>query len=202
MNTTVNTEPILRINDVFWTLQGEGANWGRRALFVRMPFCNLTCSWCDTQFNSFKKWTYDEFLDVAQSEPSKFAVLTGGEPMMNKQSPEVVKLLKSMGFEIACETNGMFPIIDGIDFATISPKRDSEYFVHDNNFSKAAEFKYVVDEGFNFSVLDRHKDSHARLYLSTEFGNFEKSVQLIIAYIKENPRWRLSLQTHKWIKVP
>lgn len=192
----------LRINDVFWTVQGEGTNWGRRALFVRMPFCNLACSWCDTTFNSYKKWTEEEFASFAKSEPSRFAVLTGGEPMMNKQSPAVVKILKDLGFEVACETNGVFPIIEGIDFATVSPKRDADYDIHESNLERAAEFKYVVDEGFDFSILDRHKGTKARLSLSPEFGMFEKSVALILDYIKEHPEWRLSLQTHKWIKVP
>ena len=76
----------LNINDAFWTFQGEGANAGKRALFVRMPFCNLACTWCDTEFNSFKRWSLNEFNDLATSEPSRFAVITGGEPMLNKHT--------------------------------------------------------------------------------------------------------------------
>ncbi len=64
------------------------------------------------------------------------------------------------------------------------------------------EFKYVVDEGFDWTILDRHKDSLARKSLSPEFGRFEESLKEIQEYIKENPEWRISLQTHKWMKVP
>jgi 7-carboxy-7-deazaguanine synthase len=193
----------VNINDVFWTVQGEGENWGRRALFVRMPFCNLSCSWCDTSFNTFKKWTEAEFKQFAQLETGRFAVLTGGEPSMNKHSPVVIKWLKDLGFEIAIESNGTFPIPEGIDFITVSPKRDADYDVHPSNWDRVDEFKYVVDEGFDFKILERHNNQHRpRLSLSPEYNNFHNSLKLITEYTKEHPRWRISLQTHKWMKVP
>ncbi len=200
----MNDQAELRINNIFHTIQGEGFNWGRRALFVRMPFCNLKCSWCDTEFNTFGKYGHLEFMELARSEATRFAVLTGGEPMANKQSPIVIEILKNMGFEIAVETNGMFPIMNGIDFATISPKRDGGYKIHQGNewLQIPHEFKYVVDAGFDWSILARHKDSTARKSLSPEFGRFHESIQEIAAYIKENPAWRISLQTHKWMNVP
>jgi 7-carboxy-7-deazaguanine synthase len=191
----------LRLNDVFWTLQGEGANWGRRALFVRMPFCNLACSWCDTSFNSYKKWSEEDFVAFAKQEPGRFAVITGGEPTINKQTPRVIELLKGQNFEIAIESNGTFPIPAHVDFATVSPKRDSGYDIHPNNMS-ADEFKYVVDDEFDFSILDRHQGSLSKLSLSPEFTKFNDNVQKILAYIKEHPEWRLSLQTHKWLGIP
>jgi 7-carboxy-7-deazaguanine synthase len=195
---------MFNINDVFWTFQGEGQNWGRRALFVRMPFCNLACSWCDTSFNTFRKWSEKELSEFAQSESTRFAVITGGEPTMNKHTPGVIRVLKDLEFELAIESNGAFPIPDGIDFVTISPKRDNDYDVHPDAFERAREFKYVVDEGFDFKILDRHMKSEygPRLSLSPEFGNFEKSMQMIRSYIILNPHWRFSLQTHKWLNIP
>jgi len=196
-------EELLKLNDVFHTLQGEGVNAGRRALFVRLPFCNLKCSWCDTSFNSYQDWTREKFIQFATQEPNRFAVVTGGEPTMNKQTPKVIKILKELGFEIAVESNGNFAIPDGIDFVTISPKRDAEYQVHPHAWEKASEFKYVVDDGFDFTLLDRHDVKDGKRYsLSPEFGNLEKSIELILEYIAKNPTWRLSLQTHKWIKIP
>lgn len=193
---------MLNINDVFWTVQGEGANSGRRALFVRMPFCNLACSWCDTTFDTFKKWSEEEFLKFAQAEPARFAVITGGEPTMNKHTPSVIALLKSVGFEVAIETNGTFAIPEDVDFVTVSPKRDADYEIHQNALERASEFKYVVDAGFDWKLLDRHRETKARLSLSPEFNDFENNVKEILNYIKENPSWRISLQTHKWIRVP
>jgi organic radical activating enzyme len=191
-----------KINDLFWTFQGEGREWGRRALFVRLPYCNLKCSWCDTEFNSFTKYTRKEFLDVLDQERSRFAVITGGEPMMNKQTPQIVAELQHRGFFIACESNGTFPIVDGIDFVTVSPKKDAQYKISADAFAKAHEFKYVVDEGFDFEMLKRHNTTDGRRYsLSPEFNNFNQQVKVIENFIIDNPTWRLNLQTHKWIGV-
>lgn len=200
---SVDQEVVVNINDLFWTFQGEGLHWGRRALFVRMPFCNLACPWCDTTFNSFNKVTEAEFKAFATQEPARFAVVTGGEPMMNKHTPQVVKMLKELGFTVACESNGTFPIVHGIDFVTVSPKRESNYVITHDARTKVHELKLVVDEGFDFAVADNFSDlpSCVLLTLSPEFGNFEKSIERITAYIKENPRWKISLQTHKWMNV-
>lgn len=193
----------LLINDVFWTFQGEGANAGRRALFVRMPYCNLHCSWCDTSFNSYKRWTEEEFVKFANQERAGFAVLTGGEPTMNKQLPRIIELLKKEHFVIAVESNGTFPVPAGIDFVTISPKRDANYAVDPDAWIKASEFKYVVDEGFDFNFAKRHNVDDGRRYsLSPEFNKMQESLLKIYEFIKENPGWRISLQTHKWMAIP
>lgn len=198
----------LFINDIFWTFQGEGANWGRRALFVRMPYCNLACSWCDTTFNSYNRWQIDDFKNFAKQEPARFAVITGGEPMMHRHTPRVVKLLSELHFTIACETNGTFPIVDGIDFVTCSPKKDAEYYVHPDAYHKVKEFKYVVDKDFDFSILERHKQDevHVKHRLSPEFNNLQENVKAIENYLisssVRHPEWCLNLQTHKWIGVP
>lgn len=222
---------LLKINDLFWTIQGEGANAGRRSLFIRMPYCNLACAWCDTTFNAYTTLSDSDFTKFATQERGKFAVITGGEPMLNKQTPRVITLLKTLGFEIACESNGMFPILEGIDFATVSPKRFSQekkmpwpdktevisdakrepnapvmypaYYVHPQALERASEFRYVVDLEFDFALLDRHDTKDGRRYsLSPEFGNFKSSVARIIDYVSQNPDWRLSLQTHKWLGIP
>lgn len=194
----------LHICDIFHTLQGEGENAGRRSLFVRMPYCNLACSWCDTQFNSYKKMSAGDLRDFALKEKCRFAVITGGEPMMHKHTPRVVNILKDLGFEIACETNGTFPIVANIDFVTCSPKRfqPNPYFVHPDAWDRVHEFKYVVDKEFDFNVLKRH-DPGARSYirhtLSPEWTDFAENSARIIDFIKENPRWRMSVQTHKFL---
>lgn len=194
---------MLNINNVFWTFQGEGQQWGRRALFVRMPFCNLACSWCDTTFNSFVKWTEEDFKAFATQESARFAVVTGGEPMMHKHTQRVVDILKELGFYVACETNGTFAPVNGMDYITCSPKRDADYDIHKDMFDKVSEYKYVVDTGFDWKVLDKHDVNDGKFYsLSPEFGRFKESLQEIFEYIKANPKWRISLQTHKWMEVP
>lgn len=200
---------MIRLNDIFHTVQGEGRHVGRRALFVRLPLCNLACSWCDTKFDTWADWTTEAFLEVCKSEPTRFAVITGGEPTMNKDAPQLIARLKSLGFEIAVETNGHFPIPHGIDWVCCSPKRDrfkdrEPFFIHEQVWDKANEFKYVVDDGFEFGALDRHKDNawNAHLWLSPEHTNWKRNVDRILEYTKANPQWRLNLQTHKLIGVP
>ncbi len=195
----------VRLNDLFWTIQGEGKNWGKRSLFVRMPFCNLACSWCDTTYNTFKKVTLDELKEFALQEKSRYAVITGGEPMMNKDTPKVIQLLQSLGFIISCESNGSFPILNGIDFATVSPKRDNDYAIHEQNIHRCDEIKVVVDDGFDFEVLKKlpmYLKPGGRLSLSPEFNNMEESVKKIEQFMKDGDgTWELNLQCHKWINL-
>lgn len=197
---------MIQINDVFPTLQGEGANSGRAALFIRLPFCNLKCTWCDTEFNSFKAYTEEEILQKIRAYPVGFAVITGGEPSMNKHVHLIIEMLKNENFEIAMESNGTFAPPSGVDWLTVSPKQQNkingEYFIHPEAFKKANEFKYVVDESFKWSILDRHDLRDGRkYYLSPEFNNLEDNTAKIISFIEKNPAWRLSLQTHKWLGI-
>ncbi len=196
------------INDIYWTIQGEGKNSGRRALFIRMPFCSLSCNWCDTNYSSYKSYSHRDILDIIESETGRFAVLSGGEPTINSQISLIIGILKDNGFEIAIETNGLHPIPDGVDFVTVSPKRDSkdiynkEYFIHTDAYKKANEFKYIVDDDFNFSIFDEHKYKDDCYYLlSPEYSNMKDNLKKIISYIKINPRWNVSLQTHKWMGI-
>lgn len=195
----------LQLNDVFNTVQGEGFNAGRAALFVRLPFCNLKCSWCDTEFDSFKVWSEGALAAAAKDYPVGFAVITGGEPSMNKHVHRVIQILRDQNFEIAMESNGTFAPPDKVDWLTISPKQQNamgEYYVHPLAMRAASEFKYVVDESFKWSVLDRHDTRDGRkYYLSPEFTDMEKNVARIMEFIAKNPVWRMSLQTHKWIGV-
>lgn len=196
---------IIHINDLFFTVQGEGFHAGRRALFVRMPFCDLACDFCDTEFNSFERYTIDAFNAFMDKEPTcSFAVITGGEPMMHKHTPKVIELLKARGYEIACESNGRWPILKGIDFATVSPKGQAKepFYIHPDAMQKASEFKYVVDHAFDWNMLDRHDVTDGRRYsLSPEFTDFQGNVAMILQFMETHPGWRLSLQTHKWIGI-
>ncbi len=203
----------LQINDLFWTVQGEGRWSGHRALFVRMPYCNYDCPWCDTEYDSFKNYSCEELENFCHQEPARFAVITGGEPTLHKDTPRVIEILKRLGFYIACETNGSAPIPDGIDFPTVSPKRFTKsklepYFVHPSVYANAKEWKYVVDDQFDFSILDRHTldtgPHHSAVVhsLSPEHNAMKTNTERILQYVAKNPQWKLSLQTHKWINIP
>jgi 7-carboxy-7-deazaguanine synthase len=199
----------LNINDLFWTLQGEGHFSGHRALFIRLPYCNYDCPWCDTEYNSYKAWSEEDFLNFINLEKSRFAVITGGEPLVNKHLDPILKILKKNNFYIACETNGSTPAPKEIDFVTTSPKAYTKnklepYYINPQLLERTNEWKYVVDENFDFNILKRHEPFILNTFysLSPEYSDMLSNINRIIEFIKENPKWRLSLQTHKWINIP
>ena len=97
-----------RINDIFYSLQGEGHNTGRAAVFVRFAGCNLRCSFCDTEFDTFSEMTDEEIVAEIMQYPARFVVLTGGEPTLQVDEA-FVDLLHQHGFEVAMESNGTQP---------------------------------------------------------------------------------------------
>lgn len=210
----------MKLNDIFHTLQGEGANFGRAALFIRLPFCNLSCSWCDTEFDSFTEYSTQAIEAFMDHCASKFAVLTGGEPAMNLDTPLLIELLKRKGFEIAMESNGQFLVSDSIDFLTISPKRwttknglpgeHPPFWFHPQN--RPSEIKLVVDDQMMEETIDhlyrRWEDGEFRFrqdpplfFLSPEWNAKETVLPKITEYISKNPQWRLSLQNHKYAGI-
>ena len=191
------TNRSFALNDLFWTIQGEGRWSGYRALFVRLPFCNYQCPWCDTEFNHYQSWSETDFRSFCEREPGRFAVLTGGEPMAHKDLPQIIATLKELGFFLACETNGSLPIPPEIDFVTISPKpyggsKYPGYFILPENLNRAHEFKYVVDDRFDFAILDRHQPRQQDITysLSPEHSQMPKMVKKILAFTAKNPQWR------------
>ncbi len=198
-----------KLNNVFWTFQGEGYHAGRRALFLRLPYCNLKCTWCDTEFNSYKEFSEVDLLEIIKQEKARFCVITGGEPTMNIQFKNLTFFMKNAGFEVAIESNGTFKIDrEYVDFVTVSPKKFTkdknlpEYYIHDENKYAVDEYKYVVDKEFDFEILNRHNSDISLLSLSPEWNNKEESLEKIFQYIKEHPEWKISLQTHKIMNIP
>ncbi|MBI1859486.1 MAG: 7-carboxy-7-deazaguanine synthase QueE [Deltaproteobacteria bacterium] len=210
----------MKINEIFYTVQGEGLNMGRAALFIRLPFCNLSCPWCDTQFDTFFEMPTVDLKKLLAECGCRFAVITGGEPSMNKDCPELIGLLKQAGFEIAMETNGQFPVPAGIDHLTVSPKRwmtksgkpgAHEAFWFDPNNSPS-EIKVVYDSEMSDSVLDsiyaryernefQFKDKNPRFYLSPEWNVRGSTAPKVVSYVQKNPAWRVSIQSHKVLEV-
>jgi 7-carboxy-7-deazaguanine synthase len=212
----------MKLNDFFYTVQGEGKNAGRAAWFIRMPHCNLGCPWCDTSYNSFEEHTESQILGQIEKTKCRFVVITGGEPSMNKEVPRLVELLKNRKIEIAMESNGQFVAPEKVDHLTISPKRWSTknpnakqprppfWFDHNN---RPSEIKIVVDDPevliyasqiYNDweKFLYRFKeDSKPLFYLSPEWNQRDKMIPLIVQYVKENPQWKINLQTHKILDV-
>jgi 7-carboxy-7-deazaguanine synthase len=206
------------VKEIFYTLQGEGAQSGRAAVFCRFAGCNLwsgresdrsaaICKFCDTDFvgtdgdGGGKFATASALAEaIAGTWPNhggdaRFVVCTGGEPLL-QLDPALIDALHHRGFYIAIETNGTIPVPDGVDWVCVSPKSGASLVVREGN-----ELKVVYPQ-----------ERDPRFYAQLEFQHFfiqpkdgedaNGSLRAAIQFCLENPKWRLSLQTHKLIGMP
>ena len=193
-----------RINDIFYSLQGEGYNTGRAAVFIRFAGCNLRCSFCDTEFDTYREMTDEEIITAIKDYPARFVVLTGGEPTLQVDEA-FVDLLHQHGFEVAMESNGTRPAPKNLDWLTVSPKLCRGERREERGERLPDELKVIFDEDTTPESFLPPLSSllSPLLYLQPcDTGDAERNATIInkcIDYIKEHPQWRLSLQTHKLI---
>ena len=201
---------MFRVNDIFYSLQGEGRNTGRAAVFIRFAGCNLRCPFCDTDFDAYREMTDADILSAIAAYPSRFVVLTGGEPTLQVDEA-FVDLLHSRGYEVAMESNGTRPAPRNLDWLTVSPKRSDERKLISDKWRQPDELKVVFDENTVPEALITHHSSlithhSSLLYLQPcDTGDPQRNARIVaacVAYIKQHPQWRLSLQTHKLIDIP
>ncbi len=190
----------LNVNEIFYSLQGEGGRTGQASIFIRLAKCNLACSFCDTDFERGVKMKLEEVLNEIESWPCKWIVWTGGEPTL-QLTDEVVEFFKERGYSQAIETNGTRRVPKGIDYITCSPKQ---------YFEKVKELIPIVDElRFPIEKGDPLPDitilpKSERYLLSPIFDNqkmIPENVDYCISLVRQNPEWALSLQTHKLIGI-
>ena len=193
------------INEYFYSLQGEGLRAGTANIFLRFAGCNLTCREetegfdCDTEFVSGRKLTGSQIVtELRECAPQAQAIiLTGGEPSLQIDT-ELIKLLKSEGYYLAIETNGTRALPDGIDWVTVSPKTAE----HTLRQTVANEVKYVKAKGQGIPRPTIKADYYLISPTCQPDGRFlAEDMAWCVTLIKENPTWRLSLQTHKLLKV-
>jgi 7-carboxy-7-deazaguanine synthase (Cx14CxxC type) len=207
------------VKEIFYTLQGEGANSGRPAVFCRFAGCNLwtgreedrgeaVCQFCDTDFLGMDgpgggRFTTPEDLAnaIAGTWPEdilhrRFVVCTGGEPLLQLDAP-LLEALHRLGFEVAVETNGTQPLVPGIDWVCISPKAGAPLIAHAGD-----ELKLVFPQaGADPSQFENLRFTH--FFLQPMDGpDREVNTAAALRYCLTHPRWRLSLQTHKLLGIP
>jgi 7-carboxy-7-deazaguanine synthase (Cx14CxxC type) len=208
------------VKEIYYTLQGEGMQTGRSAVFCRFAGCNLwsgreadraaaTCNFCDTDFVGTDGPGGGKFADApglvracraawrGNSGTPPYVVLTGGEPMLQVDE-KLIAALHAQGFEIAIETNGTLPVPRAIDWICVSPKGDAPLKQRSGDELKLvypqAEFDPGVFEGLDFAhYLLQPKDDGARS---------ARHLRAAIDYCQAHPKWRLSLQTHKLLGLP
>lgn len=190
---------MMRINEIFYSLQGEGRHTGTPAVFVRFAGCNLKCSFCDTDHSRYVEMTEEEIVEEVRQFPARFVVITGGEPSM-QVTASLIEKLHAEGCYVAMETNGTYELPEDcqIDWITCSPK-EKPLKLH-----RIDELK-VVYEG-NDEGVDRYANVEAKEYrlqpcdVKDETQN-KANLQGAIDYCLKHPKWKLSLQTHKIINV-
>lgn len=178
-----------KINEIFYSLQGEGFHTGCAAVFVRFSGCNLKCSFCDTRHEEGTWMSDEEIVKQVVSYPARMVILTGGEPSLWIDN-SFIEQLHEVGKYVCIETNGTRPLPKGIDWITCSPKENAPVVL-----THIDEIK-VVFVGQDLSAYTAMPAQHHFLQ-PCSCQNTDDVVQ----YILQHPEWRLSLQTHKLIQI-
>lgn len=194
---------MYRVNQIFYSLQGEGRWAGRPAVFVRFSGCNLKCPFCDTDFAAYTEMTAEQILQQMQSigGACRFVVLTGGEPTLQVDTA-LVEALHAADYYIAMETNGTRPYPQGIDWVTLSPK-DAYVKGGAPVITEASELKLVFD-GEHAVELYPSVRVQSRCLQPCDTGNAERNariMQQLRDYLLAHPEWSLSLQQHKLLGI-
>lgn len=194
-----------RVNEIFYSLQGEGRWAGHPALFLRLSGCNLRCPFCDTDFHDYREMTAGEIIRQlnTESRQCRFLVVTGGEPSLQLDDA-LVDALHAEGFFVTMETNGTHEPPENIDWVTLSPKNgfvDGAEVV----IKYADEVKVIFDAEHDVADLANAKVECLYRYLQPcDVGNDRRNKEILdlcVEYIKQHPQWNLSLQQHKIINV-
>lgn len=209
MNSSISLEILstnYKIMEHFYTIQGEGFWTGTPAYFIRFAGCEVGCHWCDVkeswEESIHPSYKVADLLEFAQSTPAQRIVITGGEPLQQNLVP-LTTALKNQSFQLHLETSGAFPLSGQWDWICLSPKKFKKPLKE--IFSIVNELKVIVFNASDFLFAEEYasfcpKNTH--LFLQPEWSKEKIMLPEIIDYVKKNPQWRISLQTHKYMNIP
>lgn len=190
----------------YYTLQGEGYNTGMAAYFIRLGGCDVGCVWCDVKESwDAKKYSVIEIKQIveqAKKYPAKNVVITGGEPLMYNLD-KLCTLFHQQKIKTFLETSGAYPMSGKWDWICISPKKFK--LPLPENLALANELKVIIYNTSDFAWAEKnasHVSGKCKLYLQPEWSKAKKIIPLIIDFVKKNPQWKISLQTHKFLNIP
>lgn len=190
----------------FYTIQGEGTFAGQAAYFIRLAGCDVGCTWCDVK----ESWdaTQHSVMEVealvaeATQHPARLVVITGGEPLMYPLGP-LTLALKSAGLRTHIETSGAHPLSGSWDWICLSPKKFK--LPLPAIYAQAQELKIIAFNQHDLEWAHQQADqveATCLLIIQPEWSRAEQMMPLIVDFVKQHPRWRISLQTHKYMNVP
>ena len=194
--------------ETFHSLQGEGHHYGRSAFFIRLAGCNVGCAWCDTKHSWPMASNAKQDVDAlavqatqAKDAGAAFVVITGGEPLHHNLQPLTDALDRSCGLPIHLETSGVDQLSGRFDWVTLSPKRHRP--PQQALLSRCDELKVVVldTDDVSFAHAMANDTSMATHLLVQPVWDSETAQDLAIHHVKQHPRWRLSLQSHKFLQI-
>jgi organic radical activating enzyme len=196
---------LLPLMEEFYTIQGEGYHTGKAAYFIRIGGCDVGCHWCDVK----ESWNADlhppTATDLIINNANNYAqtvVITGGEPLMWNLD-YICQKLQNKGIKTHIETSGAYPFSGIFDWICLSPKKTKLPLAA--IYPKADELKLIIYNKNDFKFAEEQAKkvkANCELYLQPEWSNREKMLPLIIDYVMNNPQWKISLQTHKYLNIP
>lgn len=193
----------MKVNEIFYSLQGEGYHAGTAAVFVRLSGCNLRCPFCDTTHESGTEMTDEEIVEAVRPYPARLVVVTGGEPSL-QLTKSLVNALHDIDKMVAVETNGTHRLPGNVDWITLSPKDMYLGGEAEVVLNIVDEIKVVFDGVHAPSMYPDIMCTHARFLQPCDTGDSVRNAEILnaaIEYIKKDPRWKLSLQIHKILNI-
>ncbi len=196
----------LPVVEEFYSIQGEGYHFGKPAYFLRIGGCDVGCSWCDTKFS----WNpelhpvveIDQIIKRIIDCPAKAVVVTGGEPIIFNLN-YLCNELKNNSIETFLETSGTHSLTGTWDWICLSPKKHFKPL--SEIYALANELKVIISDSSDFIWAcenARLVSSTCKLYMQPEWSVYKTIIPEIVSFIKENPSWNISLQSHKFMKIP
>ncbi len=196
---------ILPLMEDFYTLQGEGFYTGTAAYFVRIGGCDVGCHWCDVKESwnaALHPATPIEIIVENAKKVAKTVVITGGEPLQWNMKP-LTELLKNQAFKVHIETSGAYPLSGIWDWICLSPKKNK--LPLEPIYKVANELKIIVYNKHDLIFAEEQAQKtnpNALLYLQPEWSKQAEMTPILIDYVMQNPQWKLSIQTHKYLNIP
>jgi 7-carboxy-7-deazaguanine synthase len=205
INENVASGEMLPLMERFYTIQGEGFHKGTAAYFIRIGGCDVGCHWCDVKESWNAKlhppMAVDQLVEDAVSE-SKTIIITGGEPLTWDMTRITAKL-QDAGAMVHIETSGAYPLTGTWDWICLSPKKIK--LPTEEIYGVANELKMIIFNKHDFIFAEEQAakvNEDCILYLQPEWSNRDKMMPLIVEYVMKNPKWKVSLQTHKYLNIP
>ncbi len=205
MNRLVATGEMLPLMEEFYTIQGEGFHKGTAAYFIRVGGCDVGCHWCDVKESWNAKLHPPTEVEKIVDNAIKYSntvVVTGGEPLTWDMS-RLTASLKEKGATIHIETSGAYPLSGTWDWICLSPKKMK--LPTDEVYQVANELKVIIFNKHDFKFAEEQAakvNENCILYLQPEWSNREKMIPLIVDFVMQHPKWKVSLQTHKYLNIP